>query len=427
MCNLQLASDTPTSSTEISTNIFKNTLKKITKRTRRYKIWELEPRYHCSVIGTCLTLKELRQLAPKAGLEAKTMTDYELHVSFVHILDQKCYPANLLNKLLDKKYRHSIAQFAKEKDEAGRNKLWQQTLKSGNVSGIFWALVSHPECSEKLGYKAFGDIHMLSHLSGASVRIDQQELIRLKQQNQELEQQRKQVNIDTRKKSSKKDREISALKKQLLDSEKKNKRLALAAQELDEIKNTSLATSLRAQLDKLNSLHSQSQSCLKRTERSEQIWMQRARKEQDNAIEIKQQLVKVREEKQVLESTLAHLLEKRSDIAGNCSTCPNSNDDLCGRCVLYIGGRNRQNSHFKELVEQQNGQFIHHDGGREDSYHRLANIVSQADVVLCPMDCVSHAAMNTVKRHCEHHTKRLIFIPHASLSSFAKGLEEVVN
>ena len=42
---------------------------------RRAKLWELESRFHCLVIGTCLTLEELRRLAHKAGLDTET-SDY---------------------------------------------------------------------------------------------------------------------------------------------------------------------------------------------------------------------------------------------------------------------------------------------------------------------------------------------------------------
>ena len=46
---------------------------------RRTKLWELDHRFHCLVIGTYLTIDELRRLARKAGLRMDTkMTDYQL-------------------------------------------------------------------------------------------------------------------------------------------------------------------------------------------------------------------------------------------------------------------------------------------------------------------------------------------------------------
>lgn len=33
--------------------------------------------------------------------------------------------------------------------------------------------------------------------------------------------------------------------------------------------------------------------------------------------------------------------------------------------------------------------------------------------------------MNLVKKHCQNNTKQLVYMPHASLSAFARGLDEV--
>jgi hypothetical protein len=100
--------------------------------------------------------------------------------------------------------------------------------------------------------------------------------------------------------------------------------------------------------------------------------------------------------------------------------------NLCGRCVLFVGGRAHQCSHYRRLVEHHNGRFIHHDGGREDGRQRLGTILPQADVVLCPLYCVSHDAVNRIKRFCSKHTKQLVFMPRASLSAFARCLTQVV-
>ena len=40
-----------------------------TTAPRRLKLWELEHRFHCAVLGTCLTLPELHKLIRQAGIE----------------------------------------------------------------------------------------------------------------------------------------------------------------------------------------------------------------------------------------------------------------------------------------------------------------------------------------------------------------------
>ncbi len=38
----------------------------------------------------------------------------------------------------------------------------------GDIPGAYWATLTHPESSDKLVQKAFADVHMMSHLMGAT-------------------------------------------------------------------------------------------------------------------------------------------------------------------------------------------------------------------------------------------------------------------
>lgn len=400
------------------------------KLNNRLKIWEMKDRYHCSILGTCLTLKELHHIARKAkiiGLEA--MSDYDLHVSFVGVLDSKSFISSLVNKQLDKKYKRNIQQLSKAKTGNERNGLWREAVEVGDIAGAFWALVSHSETNESTLYNAYGKVHMLSHLSGASLRIDMQEFHRLKLHKHKIETQTKQNAATSREQSNKKDVEIKQLKAQLLILTNENKALKLVKQELKRIKGSSVVAMLQLELDSLKSNYEQAEIGVARADDAVKIWRSRAETEQEQRQNLEQKLVENNQEKQALEDNLTTVLMKKNNVdeIGDCSSCSNANKDLCGRCVLYVGGRSKQYTHFKELVEQQNGRFVHHDGGRENNRQHLASVVSQADVVLCPLDCVSHNAMNIVKRHCKSHTKPLIFIPHASLSAFSIGLNKVIN
>lgn len=78
-------------------------------------------------------------------------------------------------------------------------------------------------------------------------------------------------------------------------------------------------------------------------------------------------------------------------------------------------------------MEQNGGQFLHHDGGIGDGHARLASLLPKADAVLCPLDCISHDAMYRIKKFCKHNGKPLALLPRASLSAFTAGLHQVVN
>ena len=101
--------------------------------------------------------------------------------------------------------------------------------------------------------------------------------------------------------------------------------------------------------------------------------------------------------------------------------------DLCGRRIAYVGGRAGAVSHFRALVESLNGRFSHHDGGIDDNIARLGGVLNQADVVLCPVDCVSHGACLKAKTFCKQAAKPFVPLRTAGLSSLVRGLHQAVT
>ncbi len=96
--------------------------------------------------------------------------------------------------------------------------------------------------------------------------------------------------------------------------------------------------------------------------------------------------------------------------------------DLGGRSVLFVGGLKQQVPHMRRYVAACHGSLEHHDGGMEDNMSRLGKLFGRADFVLFPVDCVSHAAQNEVKRLCRRWDKPYLVMPSASISVFKQGL-----
>lgn len=101
------------------------------------------------------------------------------------------------------------------------------------------------------------------------------------------------------------------------------------------------------------------------------------------------------------------------------------NNSLDGKCVLLLGGMPSQCKHFRAFVESNNGDFLHHDGGVESSYSQIDNLVRQADAVFCPVEQVSHSAMNRAKKLCKKSETPLVFLPKSSLSAFVSGIRTI--
>ena len=77
---------------------------------------------------------------------------------------------------------------------------------------------------------------------------------------------------------------------------------------------------------------------------------------------------------------------------------------------------------MRALSERSGALFLHHDGGIEERGGLLPGLVSRADAVLFPVDCVSHAAMSLVKRLCQQAGKPFVPLRSAGLAPFCAAL-----
>ncbi|TVO76757.1 hypothetical protein [Sedimenticola selenatireducens] len=153
-----------------------------TKPCRRLKIWEVDRSYHCAILGTCLTLSELHKIIRQSGIIlAPKASDYDAHRALVSVSGQEGRSARLLTRLLDKKYQRTVVQLMRLSDDKSLHSVWQNAMKSGDIAGHFWALVTHPLVGETLMDQIYGEVHMLSHLVGASNRADLKRLASLEE------------------------------------------------------------------------------------------------------------------------------------------------------------------------------------------------------------------------------------------------------
>ena len=79
------------------------------RRACRLKIWEMNSSFHCSIIGTCLSIRDLRKIAVKAKVAfPDDISDYSIHVAFVQSAGTASLPEKLMHKALERKHRTAI-------------------------------------------------------------------------------------------------------------------------------------------------------------------------------------------------------------------------------------------------------------------------------------------------------------------------------
>lgn len=397
-------------------------LDKLPKKIARKKLWELDHHLHCSVIGTCLTLKELRSIAHKCKLsEVYSASDYDLHHWFVMASTQVSAVSKMLNKKLENKFARDIRLVNQKYSDPELITFWKKAKSSGDVAGPYWALVTQPATSEQVLDLIYGDIHMLSHLAGASCRIEQQILKQTQAQNIELQQTLNQSRKKTMMQQSEKETVMRKLEAEEKAHTQTQKKLTASQNQLQEIARKTETISLQNLIDKLSDQLSKANMDNRQAQKA--------------AMDNKKTILQLERQVQRLNSRLekqmenwwqhpAEEAEKTCPISGenNGARCPHP--DLCGRKILYVGGRINSCPHLKSATETVNGCFIYHDGGLEENPHKLTAALQQADVVFFPTDCVSHEASNRVKDFCNRAKKPLVQLKSSGVSSFKESLHQ---
>ena len=107
-------------------------------RPHRDRIWDLSPNLHCSVVGTCLTFGEIRQLFVKLDEpDARSASDHALHGRAVLAAGRRDLAGKLLNKALDSKHAPHLKRYAQAKSANEVLALWRSDFERGDIPGAY--------------------------------------------------------------------------------------------------------------------------------------------------------------------------------------------------------------------------------------------------------------------------------------------------
>jgi hypothetical protein len=359
---------------------------------------------HC---GTCLSTGELRHILGKLNV-ADIATDHELHSRGVVLAGRREGGAKFLQKALDRRHHAVITRYARAKDVSGLLALWEDSLRQGDIPGAYWAVLTHPATTKDVVKRVFGDVHMLSHLVGAANRADIRRLRELERDNAAL--------------AAKVERQQRALQEGFKARDATIRRLGeMLAQQASEGPGTMNAGSggddepcADSLIRDLNHQLARASAHRERTDRrldeltaalkEKELVLQASRRECQSA----------QRELHLIDDHLAAVIQTNSVVPDTL--------DLSGGAILYVGGRAHQVPELKGLVERVGGRFLHHDGGIEHGAGLLPGLVSRADRVLFPIDCVSHDAVTTIKKLCRQSGKSYLPLRTASMASLLSAL-----
>lgn len=380
---------------------------------RRVRLWELDSELHCSIIGTCLSLAELRAFARKISLRLdERPTDHGLHSAVVYAVGCDEKVAKLLHKALDRKFGATLRRYGRVLTSVGVADLWREDLARGEIPGAYWAVMTHSCADQDLVSDAFAEIHMLSHLVGASNRADICRIRELERENAALHNRIARL----RRQAAEKIADLARENEQL-----KSRMAAIVRPEPppDEI---ATAAGLVARIDGLiRELALEA----RRRERAEHIVADQAAMLE----RLKSAAADSRKEAEEFRTLCAHL-ERRleasiSEFEAADGHVERRAERLTMRRLLFVGGKPHKMPHVRRLVATEGAEFLSHDGGVEESAESLASRIVAADAVLFPVDCVSHEAALQVKRLCQRLDKPFLPLRTFSLAAISQGLDHL--
>jgi len=377
--------------------------------SRRRRLWELPHKCHCPIIGVCFSALELRALMAKLVDIPRNTSDFTLHTTAVGYCESRTRAAEVLHKALEKRFTTTIKSLSALKTNAELRAAWRQAKERvTELPSSLWATWTHPACDSQLEQEVYGDIHMIQHQVGSSTRADLLTLKKLTADRLEL---LRCVELRQQENETLRQNQAEALRTR--DLELTEVRRALAASQARESRLHRQLLQLQQHVPDLAKYDS-----LTRRLRDMEEAQARAKRETD---EREKELARLRQFAEFAEEMLeAVAMEADGDI--RCG-----DNDLSGKCVLCVGGRTGAISAYREAVEQSGGKFLHHDGGLEESLHRIDGALAAADIVICQAGCISHNAYWRVKDSCKRTGKPCLFVKNGSSTSFGRMIEGVTR
>lgn len=131
-----------------------------------------------------------------------------------------------------------------------------------------------------------------------------------------------------------------------------------------------------------------------------------------------EELQRQKQASQLIKREARELMDEVFALSRCDASCPSF--DLCKKRILIVGGMTRIKSLYRELIENSGGIFEYHDGYMKNGVRQLEQRLRRADVVVCPVNCNSHAACSIVKNLAKKHNKTAHMLTNFSLNAVSR-------
>ncbi len=378
----------------------------------RKRLWELRPPTVCKLLGTALDTKDVLKIARKFRLSNNNnLVDDELafHSALVEYGQTENPISRHTEKLIKKRFELHARRISEIQPESVIKALRTEpeSLKIPLWASL-WAVATADE-GEKYEAALFGFVHLLEH---RLVREHWRGLL-----DQKAEQTTSGIQLE----------KGNELRRLLLDSQREIDSLKRANSQLQQKLVQYEAFSQRSSPTDVATPHLGCGCGCNNKQKIVEL-KQLLEEERQKSKSFQSELELFRREIDDLMDELASLRKCKdsSQCGKNESSCPISGF-LNGMSVAMVGGIESLERHYRQLIESMGGRFNRHDGYCRGGQDSLEEVISQANLVVCPIEVNSHNAARFAKKICKVKGIPCCFVKSASLASLKRTIEDSLH
>ena len=375
-----------------------------------HRFWEVDCCFKCPVVGICLTFAEQKQLLKKAGMTFNSKNRFEIHEILVACSDNESPLSRRVDSFLNHKFKEAI-KILLALDEKIFMQQWQSRFQNGAYEGWLWIAALRSDLSITARRDIFGAVHMAMHKSA-----EQDKKLKRRLSYQQVQ------NLELGNRLNTKVRARKALQKEKVGLEKKLKELTykITRFEKDSVipENKTVGLKSMESVDDCQLENSQLKiqlNLMTLQAGNQEKQMRAMQKQYDRLLD---ELTGQREVNHRFKREIKEIVDQFSEMSTCSRACPAF--DLCRKRILIVGGITRMKSLYRQLIEGAGGVFEYHDGYMKKGVKGLEGRLKRADVVLCPVNCNSHAACSMVKNLGKKHNKPVHMLAKFSLNAVSQ-------
>jgi hypothetical protein len=343
-------------------------------------IWEIDRPFKSPVIGTCLSVQELKKILKKAGTCIKHLNAYQVHRTVMENMGSENKVSRKVDASLKHKFRKELSEFG-SLEESEFEVAWKLHFEKGNMSALLWIAANRSDLSEQFLEQVFGDIHMLSHQNVNDACAHKQQLARQQEANKQLAEKIEKARSLARRFKKERDNLESDLNELHGAYETLKRGKAQIRERLSDSQENRLVCDLRVENSKL-------QVMVKEYEKEILNYSHKIQFLEDQNAKLMSDLERQQGLNGELKEEAKKMVHQVSSLNQCDEQCPAF--DLCAKRILIVGGITKLEAYYRQLIEERGGIFEYHDGYMNGGKRGLEGRVKRSDIILCPVNCNSH-------------------------------------